>query len=465
MGGILDLFDSPQLLGQLLGGSMGEGSMMPGNVQPPPQPPMNGGIGSDAGQAPGAPQPAGNMPMPPQRPQIAMPMPPRPPQPMASSQGFDENGFAAKPDYVTPPGPGPQPDFAAAASGVPSQPPIPPGAPPPQTAMLPMPPPRPQLEQAPGATPTVGQAPGPPLNILPPPRPAPGVNLGAPSGSVPAPRPPASEFAAPPQGANTGGGLAGALGINRPTMQAAMAGVGKGLTAVGAQPLGASKGQAFAAGAGGALTGVSDQQNKHFDQISTTFKDLMLAKNSGDNAEYKKAQANYLTARAASLNAMTAKGGTGSNAWQNTPLGQVAVIEQRVAAYDGPRRKSIDAAVRSGALAPEEAKKQYETLDKQVEGFRSNMYKSSGLDPSKAEKMRTAGEKADNPIDTKGMTLDQFHAQVPMGAWFTDQNGKPRQRTVPPPGSEAPAQQGGGQTRADAAGDAEADRSAMTEAA
>lgn len=444
MPGILDMFDSPQLLSQLLGGSMAEGSMMPGNVQPPPQPPMNGGIGSDAGQSPGAPQPTGAMPMPPQRP--------------------PEAPYPTKPDYVQPPGPGPQPDFAAAGNGIPTAPPIPPeGQPPapPQTATLPMPPPRPQVALPPGATPTTGQAPGPPL---PPQRPAPGVNLGAPSGAAPAPRPPASEFANPPQGANTGGGLTGAFGLNRPALQIGLAGLGKGLSAVGAQPLGASKGQAFAAGAGGALTGANEQTNKHFDQLSTTFKDVLAAKANGDNADYKKAQANWLTARAQSLTAMTANGGKGSNAWQNTPLGQVAVIEQRVAAYDGPRRKSIDAAVRSGALSQDDAKKQYEALDKQVEGFRSNMYKSSGLDPSKAEKMRSAGEKADNPIDTKGMSLEQFHAQVPLGGWFTDQNGKVRQRTVPPPGSQsrAPSQPG---THADATGDAEADRAAMTEAA
>lgn len=459
--GILDAFDSPDFLSRVLGlgSGMGEGSMMPGNMQPPPQPPTNG---PDAGQAPGAPQPAGVMPMPPRRPQIATP-PLVPPD-----QGPGIPGNAMRP-FV--PSQGPEPDFAAAGNGIPTQPPIPPqvAAAPPQTVTLPMPPPRPQMALPPGATPTVGQAPGPPLNILPP-----GGNPPAapqsPMAAQPAPRPPADQFANPPPGANTGGGLAGALGINRPVIQQAMAGLGKGMSAVGALPAGASKGQSIAAGLGGSLTGSNDQQNKHFDQLSTTFKDVLAAKNSGDTSAYKQAQSQYLAARAQSLQAMTANGGKGSNAWQNTPLGQVAVVEQRVAAYDGPRRKSIDAAVRSGALSPEDAKKQYETLDKQVEGFRGNMYKSAGLDPSKAEKLRTAGEKSDNPIETKGMTPQQFHAQVPMGAWYDsgkkDTSGKPiiMQRTVPPPGSEQPAQQQPG-PRADAAGDAEADKSAMTEAA
>jgi hypothetical protein len=452
MAGILDAFDNPNFLSQLFGDGMPSYQA----PQPPPPPPGNGGIGSDAGQAPGAPQPAG-----------IMPMPPRPPQPQN-----DPNAFAIKPDYTQPPA---QPPIDANAipgafGSDPANAPMPQGQPQ-QTATLPMPPPRPPMGlpqnaqvfpgQAGGALPpnsAPAAAPGPPMNILPPGAQQP------PMGAQPAPRPPASEFVNPPQGATTGGGMQGAFGLNRPTLQAGLAGIGKGLSAVGAQPLGASKGQAFAAGAGGSLTGTSDQQNKHFDQLSTAFKDVMLAKNSGDNADYKKAQATWLTARAQSLAAMTAKGGAGSNAWQNTPLGQVATIEQRVAAYDGPRRKSIDAAVRSGALSQEDAKKQYETLDKQVDGFRGNMYKSAGLDPAKAEKLRTAGEKSDNPIDTKGMTLEQFHAQVPLGGWFTDQNGKVWQRTVPPPGSQsqAPSQPG---AQADATGDAEADHAAMTEAA
>jgi hypothetical protein len=42
------------------------------------------------------------------------------------------------------------------------------------------------------------------------------------------------------------------------------------------------------------------------------------------------------------------------------------------------------------------------------------------------------GTSPDTPFPTKGMTLEQFDHGVPMGAWYTDQNGTIRQRTVEP---------------------------------
>lgn len=485
MAGILDILDNPDTLSSLLGIPPQGGGAAPGFGSGGPD------FGSSMPGSPPADQALRQQPAP----GLNMPMPP--PRPM-SPQSFDEGGFATKPDYVQPPmgtidpnaaGGGFGFDPTVAAMPDQRQPPMPPAPPP--GAMAP---------PAPGGigsdaarTPAVpvpswqaanAQSPGPPLNIVPPgaSAPIPPIGIaGAAPGAAPQPRPPMNLA---PQGAPTppastfnnvpstqSGGLASALGLDparaQPTtadkVRAAMSGLGKGLSAVGHLPAGASKGQAIAAGAGGSMEGTADAQQKQkdtlFNQSSTAFKDMIAAKSSGDTSEYRAAQSAYLTARAQSLAAMTASGGKGSNAWQNTPLGQTAVVEQRVAAYDGPRRKSIDAQVRSGALSQEDAKKLYDGLDKQVDGFRQNIYKSIGLDPQKAEKLRTAGEKADNPIDTKGMSLDQFHAQVPMGAWFLDQNGKPRQRTVPPPGSGGAARpQAGGAPNVD-------DQTAMNPAA
>src|SRR5262249_25772478 len=83
----------------------------------------------------------------------------------------------------------------------------------------------------------------------------------------------------------------------------------------------------------------------------------------------------------------------------------------------------------------EEQQSDLEQLQKNVNEYRARLYKQAGIDHKQAERIRSWGETSDNPFDTKGMTLDQFHQQVPMGAWFKDQNGIVRQRTVPPPGS------------------------------
>ena len=452
-GSILDILSDPSLLSQLLGGSYG-GSPPPPPPQPQPQPPMNGGIGSDAGQAPGAPQPAG-----------MMPMPPQPPQPMASNQGFDESGFAIKPDYVPPPAqPQPYPNAIAGAFGSdPANAPMPPGAPPqtppppPQTAMMPMPPPRPQMALPPGATPTAGQAPpGPPMNILPP-----GGNQ-LPMGAQPAPRPPASQFQNVPTASVADGGLAGAFGLNPQTqradqLRAMMSGVGKGLSAVGAQPLGTSKGAAFAAGAGGSLTGTADAQQKQkdtlFNQSSTAFKDMLAAKAGDNTAAYRQAQSQYLAARAASLQSMTAAGGKGSNAWQNTPYGKVIGVENEAQKFEKGQQIILQKRWALNGATPEQQQQDLDRLNKSVDAYRNRLYTQAGVDPKQADKIKDMGTSAQNPFDTKGMSLDQFHAQVPMpvqgpdgkliGGWFKDQNGVVRQRTVPPPGaqSQAPAQQ------------------------
>lgn len=68
----------------------------------------------------------------------------------------------------------------------------------------------------------------------------------------------------------------------------------------------------------------------------------------------------------------------------------------------------------------------------------------------------------DNPFETKGMTLDTFNKLVPMGAWYLDQHGKPRQRTVPPPSEQQSSAPAGAPSAQQVAYD---DQEAMTDAA
>jgi hypothetical protein len=453
LGGLLDFLDDPNALSNILGISPST-----------PAGPMNNMNG------PAAAAMSGPVPMPPPRPAQAPQMPP--PQaapggngaPMATSDmlaGADPMqgppgmylGLSTQtPDFGPngPPMPPPNPNApngnvagagAIAAGG--DQVPLPTPAPGlaqglPQAAAFnvnrppgmepPIPPavgggglpPAARTAMAPGGSPPGGMAafPGGPAALVP----------GAtPGGAVPS---------------TTSGGLAAALGLNNPnTVRNMIAAAGKGLSAVGAQRPGANAGQAFAAGAGGSLQGLAQSQQQQFNNTSTAFKDMLAAKAQGNSVAFNTARMNYLNARAQSL---TTNGGTGSKAWQNTPLGQVNVIEQRAQAYDSPRRKSIDAAVRSGQMDADAAKAAYADLDTKTEQFKQNMYKAAKIDPAQAEKIKSAGENATNPISTKGMSIDQFHAQVPMGAWYdsgkTDDKGKPiiMQRTVPPPGAQGP---------------------------
>lgn len=312
-----------------------------------------------------------------------------------------------------------------------------PGAPnmgdaPPQ-ASFPLPPPD-AGHLPPNAQPAVG---GPPPPMMPP------GQLQAPPAPMPPPQAMMSGAAPPAAGAN--GNLAASLGIDPNRLRSAMAGIGKGMSAVGNMRPGASGGASFAAGLGGGLQGSEAQtqtqeererqkKNDLFNQSSIAFKDVLAAKNSDSAEAYKQAQSKYLAARAASLSQMTA-GGRASNAWQNTPYGKVIGVENEAQKFEKGQQIILQKRWTLNGATPEQQQEDLDRLQKSTDAYRKRLYKSSGIDPDQAEKLKTMGESQSNPFDTKGMTVEQFHQQVPMGGWFKDQNGVVRQRTVAPPGS------------------------------
>jgi len=314
---------------------------------------------------------------------------------------------------------------AASASASPS--PVPPqGAQPLPPGSVPLPVPRPALaDGAPALPPPVSV--GSPAPIAPP-------SAGAMPPPAPAPN--------MPQSYGGVGGLSAALGANAAMvpqppapaspLRSAIAGLGKGMSAVGALPRGANAGQAFAAGMGGGITGGLDyeeaQKKQLFDQSSTAFRDMLAAKNQDDTEGYRQAQSNYLNARA---NAMRT-GGTGSGAYQNTPYWKTMTIEKYVKDEQAKQQTLLAQRWRLNGTSPEQQQQDIDQMQKNVEDYRQRLYKSAGIDPNQGEKLINMGTSRDNPFDTKGMSLDQFNTQVPMGAWYKDQNGTLRQRTVPP---------------------------------
>lgn len=442
--GILDFLDNPTALSNLLGINMGDLSGSPIDQSnptaaqppmpptPPPQPPVavappmqqqGGGIGSDYASsmqgAPGAPA----------NPSIG--------NPAGDYVPGEPNMYAGAPG--APPMNASTPDFG------PDGAPLPPSDPRSANAQVPLPPPRPT------GAPQVSSAP------LPPATPAPGgldsqqagggwnMNMSRTDNVVRqpynispgqnAPLPPPNNGSNAPPTMSTGGGLAGALGIDPMRLRTALAGVGKGLSAVGSAPIGAPKGMQIARGLGGSLEGDEAQKQALFNQSSTAFKDMLAAKNQDDTAGYRKAQGQYLMARAQSLqNGGTA---TGSKAWQNTDYGKTIQVENEAQKFEKGQQILLQKQWAINGSSPEQQKQDLDDLGKKVDGYRQRLYKTAGIDPDKAQKLKDMGTTATNPFDTKGMSLEQFHDQVPMGAWFKDQNGVVRQRTVPPPGANA----------------------------
>lgn len=393
------MFDNPDILQQLLGspGTSADGA------QPPPS---------------------------------AMPMPKQSAPPMPPQSTFDPT----TPDYPangSMPLPRPRPRPASA----------------PQVGSLPLPPADPRLSNAsmpppssgPGPTdyPTIGPGmltpPAPPLDLSPPNEQQAAAPISppmGPNGPGAAQQPPAAPLTAAQQSANRGGLISGplarAFGIDPMQARNTLAGIGKGLSAAGTVRPGTPAAAAFATGAGGSLTGAEQQRQQMFTESSTAFKDMMAAKNSDNTEAYRQAQGKYLLARAASLTA----GGTGkgSNAWQNTDYGKTIQVENEAQKYEKGQQILLAKRWAANGATPEQQQKDIDQLSKNVDSYRQRLYKQIGIDPSKADKLKDMGTSAANPFDTKGMSIDQFHSQVPMGAWYKDQNGVPRQRTVPPPG-------------------------------
>jgi hypothetical protein len=245
--------------------------------------------------------------------------------------------------------PAPIPEIAdpaqqpTAAPAPPTDPSTNPAAAAPAAAPPPVPMPQPRRAGAPTA-PTAPAGPaattGAPLNITPP-APNPDSSPAAPP-FAPAPT---SSFKFGDQTA-----LGRSLGID-PTsngFRSAMAGLGEGLTAAG-NSKGKPAGQAFAAGAGGSLTGATKQDSTQYDQ---RFKALQLAVNAqqaGDKAAYNKNYAEYLKGKLASEDAKAA-GSSKSGSW-NKPDSQKFIDAQNAMANDPDikaSQKILEAAVAGG---------------------------------------------------------------------------------------------------------------------
>lgn len=406
-----------------------QGGMPQGNPQfpgggvpmPPPRPP----------EAPPPMQMPGGIPLPQPRPDSA---PPRIQQPGGLDDILFPSGSADMP--ALPP--------RIAGGGSPSQQPqgqvpMPPPRPDipqqvPQQAGVPLPPPRPPMPPAAAlpasAAPTAGvtppQPPGPPLSLTPPQQP------GGP------PLPPFAQPRPTPQ--------MQVLTDKQKQMQQLVAGVSKGLAGIQGPGRFASFARGAGQGAQGSLAEGAQQRNTEdkqqgtrFNQLSTAFKDMLAAQNGGNTAELQKARAAFYTAQAQAV-----KNDPNTDARTRHVLGiEAQISRERIAGMKELR----DTWKQGGIVDPAAQKKGSDELDQKLEKRRSELYSRTGIDPKEGEKMLTRGMQPPklpngqpnpefNPYDTKNMTPEQFHSQVPIGSWYLNKDGTVLQRTKPPPGQQ-----------------------------
>jgi hypothetical protein len=234
----------------------------------------------------------------------------------------------------------------------------------------------------------------------------------------PALRPPQSSFAgAPPT--STLGSLAAALGISPNqrignAITAGLSGLGKGLTAVGQMRPGTPGAQAFAAGAGGGLTGGTeelDRQQKQrmaerkqfFDETIASNNEWLKNKTFPYNIMHLQASTNYLNG-----NGRNGAGGA-SNAWQFSDIGRLH-LAQKDAEEQFARELQTQKELRAAGveITEKEAKalkgRQQEILQEQYQKYKVNPDSARGT--------------AKNPVDASKMSAQQIET-MPHGTVFS----------------------------------------------
>jgi hypothetical protein len=257
--------------------------------------------------------------------------------------------------------------------------------------------------------PNGGQGPAPPSGFppsAPPPvqlnQGPPGSNISGgligglppPNGAIPPPPPSTGQG---PVTSTTGNGLAGALGLNNDQWRAKMAGLGRGLSAVGNIRPGTPAVAALAAGAGGTLTGQNQAQDTQIAQARAKQNDAFSQDLQTKNYDISKLKAAISTkmmnekipfwqTRTDVLKTKAAQDAS-SKAWQMSEPGKYHTAETEIQQHEkgllALYRDEIKDATLSGDK--ERLDKVRKVVQDGVEDFRQKTYKKYSLDPKKAE--------------------------------------------------------------------------------
>lgn len=198
----------------------------------------------------------------------------------------------------------------------------------------------------------------------------------------------------PPSSA--GGNLMNALGIGTPEGRVSgLAGIGRGLSAVGAMRSGAPAGAAFATGMGGGIQGQQARQREQMEDVlkakKEAFTENLQTKNYDINKlnaairqRQQEMQIPWWQARTEVLQAQ--KGQSASKiAWQLSEPGRYHMVDNEVAS----ERKGLEALYRDelkqAATDPEASEKIRKIIRGETERIKAEKYKLYGLDPAKRD--------------------------------------------------------------------------------
>lgn len=122
-------------------------------------------------------------------------------------------------------------------------------------------------------------------------------------------------------------------------------------------------------------------------------------------------------------------------AWQSTPFGQMLQVDKQVDGKMESEMKTMRTQLKASGWTDQQIDARDAQIRQKYDGVRQQEYQKYGINPDQAGKLKTMGQKPDNPVDPFSMKLtrEQFDQMVPMGHWFVPKPGaQPIQRTVPP---------------------------------
>lgn len=213
-----------------------------------------------------------------------------------------------------------------------------------------------------------------------------------------APMPPPGALSGGPPTMSGGGGLMAALGLGSPQgRQSALAGVGRGLSAVGQMRSGAPRGAALATGLGGGIQGQQAKEREQTEDVlkakKEAFTEDLQTKNYNINnlnaairLRQQEMQIPWWQARTEVLQAQKGQSAA-SKAWQMSDPGKYHMVDREVESH----RKGLEALYREelkqASVNGEDEKlaKIRKLIKDDTDKVREEKYKIYGLDPAKRD--------------------------------------------------------------------------------
>ncbi len=223
-------------------------------------------------------------------------------------------------------------------------------------------------------------------------------------------------------------------------------GLAAGLKAIGSGAgLGQGKFAAFAGGMGNAMEGAQKEANNQQKQMSDYLNAAIKAKQSGDEAGYKRSYLKYLAAK---LQADTDKAASGNASNKNDTPTQLYLSAERLVQADPEVRdasKALGEARKNGS--PDDVAKAQASLQQIIQAKQAQHYGALGLNPQTAAQIgKQPGNSQANPIDAgkMGITKDNIAKKLQPGQYFTNpSDGKVYQYKGPAESSSSKKSSGG----------------------